>query len=80
MVAAVFDGWGPTIHRQVRGGSPASEIVATAIEVGAGLIALASGSSGLTDRILLGSTAQRIQYSAPCPVLVGRPTSALPIG
>jgi len=78
VVAAVFDGWGPTIHRQVRGGSPASEIVAAAADVGAGLIALASGSSGLTDRIFLGSTAQRIQYSAPCPVLIGRPTAGLP--
>ncbi len=74
VVAAVFDGWGPRIHRRVRSGSPASEIVALALEVDAGLIALASGSSGLTDRILLGSTAQRVQYSAPCPVLVGRPT------
>lgn len=79
VVAAVFDGWGPAIRRQVRSGSPAAEIVAAAGEVGAGLIALASGSSGLTDRILLGSTAQRIQYSAPCPVLVCRPTDALPI-
>lgn len=73
IVAAVFDGWGPTIHKQIRSGSPASEIVRAAEEVDAGLISLASGSRGLTQTILLGSTASRVQHSAPCPVLVCRP-------
>lgn len=74
LVAGLFDGWGPTIHRQVRSGSPASEIIRAAQEVGAGLISLASGSRGLTATILLGTTAARVQHSAPCPVLVCRPT------
>ena len=74
VVAAVFDDWGPRIHRQVRSGSPASEIIRAAQEAGAGLISLASGSRGLTSTILLGSTASRVQHSAPCPVLVCRPT------
>ena len=73
-VAGLFDGWGPTIHRQVRSGSPAAEIIRAAQEVGAGLISLASGSRGLTATILLGTTASRVQHSAPCPVLVCRPT------
>ena len=38
----------------------------------ADLIVVASGSGGLSDTILLGSTAQRVQHSAPCPVLVSR--------
>ncbi|QJY48113.1 universal stress protein [Pseudonocardia broussonetiae] len=73
VVAAVFDGWGPTIHRQVRSGSPASEIVRAAEEAAASLISLAAGGRGLTSTILLGSTASRVQHSAPCPVLVCRP-------
>ncbi|MFQ1002666.1 universal stress protein [Modestobacter sp. SSW1-42] len=76
VVAAVFDGWGPTVHRQVRSGSPAAEIIRAAEEVGAGLISLASGGRGLTATILLGTTAARVQHSAPCPVLVCRPTPA----
>ena len=30
LVAAEFDGWGPTIHKQVRSGSPAQEIIRVA--------------------------------------------------
>ena len=74
LVAGVFDGWGPTIHKQVRSGSPAAEIIRAAEEAGAGLISLASGSRGLTATILLGTTASRVQHSAPCPVLVCRPS------
>ena len=74
LVAAEFDGWGPTIHKQIRTGSPAQEIIRAAEDVDADLISLASGSRGLTRTILLGSTASRVQHSAPCPVLVCRPT------
>jgi len=73
-VAAEFDGWGPTIHKQIRSGSPAQEIVRTAEDLQADLISMAAGSRGLTRTILLGSTASRVQHSAPCPVLVCRPT------
>ena len=75
VVMAEFTDWGPKLHRQLRSGSPAAEIVKAATEATAGLIVLASGSSGLTDTILLGSTAQRVQHSAPCPVLVSRTPS-----
>jgi nucleotide-binding universal stress UspA family protein len=73
-VAAEFDGWGPTIHREIRSGSPAQEIIRAAEDLDADLISLAAGSRGLTRTILLGSTASRVQHSAPCPVLVCRPT------
>ena len=73
-VADIFDGWGPTIHRQLRSGSPANEIVKVAQAVDAGLVVVASGSGGLSETVLLGSTAQRVQHSAPCPVLVVRPS------
>jgi nucleotide-binding universal stress UspA family protein len=73
-VAAEFDGWGPKIQTQVRSGSPAQEIIRAAEDLDADLIAMASGSRGLSGTILLGSTASRVQHSAPCPVLVCRPT------
>ena len=72
-VAAVFDGWGPQVHKQVRSGSPAAEIIKVAEEEDAGLVVVAAGGRGLSDVILVGSTAQRVQHYAPCPVLVVRP-------
>ncbi len=76
IVAAEFDGWGPTVHRQIRSGSPAQEIVRAAEDATADLISMAAGSRGLTSTILLGSTASRVQHSAPCPVLICRPVRA----
>ena len=56
----------------VRGGRPYEEIVRLASEIDADLIVLATrGHSGL-KRLLLGSTAERVVRSAPCPVLVVR--------
>jgi nucleotide-binding universal stress UspA family protein len=71
-VAAVFDGWGPEVHKHIRSGSPAAEIIKAAEEHDAGLIVVAAGGRGLSDVILVGSTAQRVQHYAPCPVLVVR--------
>jgi nucleotide-binding universal stress UspA family protein len=71
-VAAVFDDWGPAITKQIRSGSPAAEIIRAATEDDAGLIVVAAGGRGLSDVILVGSTAQRVQHYAPCPVLVVR--------
>lgn len=72
-IASVFDGWGPKVHRRIRSGSPANEIVKAAGQLGAGLVVVASGGRGLSDVVLVGSTAQRVQHYAPCPVLVVRP-------
>lgn len=72
-VAGVFDGWGPKVHKRVRSGSPANEIIKAAGQLGAGLIVVASGGRGISDTVLVGSTAQRVQHYAPCPVLVVRP-------
>ncbi len=72
-VAAVFDGWGPEVGRQIRSGSPAAEIIKAANEHDAGLVVVAAGGRGISDAILVGSTAQRVQHYAPCPVLVVRP-------
>lgn len=72
-VAAVFDDWGPAVDRQIRSGSPAAEIIKAATEHDAGLVVVAAGGRGITDVILIGSTAARVQHYAPCPVLVVRP-------
>jgi len=74
----VFEGWGPKVHQRLRSGSPANEIVKAARALDAGLVVVASGSRGLNDTVLLGSTAQRVQHSAPCPVLVVRPARRKP--
>jgi len=73
-VAGAFQGWPGRVRSQVRSGSAAAEIVGAAEEAGADLIVLASGSKGLTRTVLIGSTAMRVQHSAPCSVLVWRPT------
>jgi len=75
LVAAEFDGWGPRVRTEVRSGSPAQEIVRAAEDLEADLVSMAAGGRGLSRTILLGSTASRVQHSAPCPVLVTRPTA-----
>ena len=56
----------------VIGGRPYQEIIALAREIDAHLIVLSTrGQSGL-KHLLLGSTAERVVRSAPCPVLVVR--------
>jgi len=56
----------------IRGGQPYQEIVLLAREIDADLIVLSTrGHSGL-KHLLLGSTAERVVRSAPCPVLVAR--------
>lgn len=72
-IAAVFDGWEGKVHKRIRGGSPGSEIIKAAKQYGAGLVVIAAGGRGLSDTVLMGSTAQRVQHYAPCPVLVVRP-------
>ena len=74
-IAAVFDGWGPKVSKRIRSGSAANEIIKAAKQYDAGLVVVAAGGRGLTDGVLLGSTAQRVQHYAPCPVLVVRPAA-----
>ncbi len=72
-IAAVFDGWGPKVNKRIRSGSAANEIIKAATQYDAGLVVVAAGGRGLSDAVLVGSTAQRVQHYAPCPVLVVRP-------
>ena len=72
-IAAEFEGWGPKVNKRVRSGSPAKEIIKAANQYDAGLVVVAAGGPGISDAVLVGSTAQRVQHYAPCPVLVVRP-------
>ena len=72
-IAKVFDGWGPKVNKRIRSGSAANEIIKAAKQYDAGLVVVAAGGRGLSDSVLVGSTAQRVQHYAPCPVLVVRP-------
>ena len=73
VIADALADWGPKVHKRVRSGSPANEIIKAATQLEAGLVVVASGSRGISETVLLGSTAQRVQQYAPCPVLVVRP-------
>ncbi|WP_148573712.1 universal stress protein [Nocardioides caldifontis] len=73
VVADALSGWGPKVHKRIRSGSPANELIKAATQLDAGLIVVASGSRGISETVLMGSTAQRVQQYAPCPVLVVRP-------
>ena len=75
VIAAEFEDWGDTtsVRTRVRSGTPSSEIVRAAKVSHIGLVVLASRSRGLGENVLIGSTAQRVQSSAHCPVLVVRP-------
>ena len=77
-IAAVFEGWGPKVNRRIRSGSAANEIIKLAKQYDAGLVVVASGGRGLSDSVLVGSTAARVQHYAPCPVLVVRPAPRKP--
>jgi len=62
------------VETTVRRGSPADEIVRCAAENGAGLIVMGSRGWGEMHAVLLGSVSERVLHTAPCPVLIVRPT------
>src|SRR3954470_17340496 len=70
MAAAIQDE--TPVQTELRSGSPASEIVATAAELGSDIIVISThGHTGL-KHVLLGSVAEHVIRRAPCPVLVVR--------
>ena len=63
-------GWTP--HTMLREGHAAHEIVETAGEISADLIAVGSRGLGGVKRFLLGSVSQKVMAYAPCSVLIAR--------
>jgi nucleotide-binding universal stress UspA family protein len=54
-------------------GTPAAEVTALARKTNASYIVMATHGHSALARLLLGSTAERIVRSAPCPVVTCRP-------
>ncbi|MDR1958608.1 MAG: universal stress protein [Planctomycetaceae bacterium] len=57
---------------EIRAGNPGVEITNFASEIHAALIVIPSHGSGMLERLLLGSTTDRVVHLAHCPVLVLR--------
>jgi nucleotide-binding universal stress UspA family protein len=73
--AAAFGGLpGVTIGIHLRSGTVAREIVQFATDVSADLVVLGSHKAPHLRSWLVGSTAERMMSSSPCPVLVAAPT------
>ena len=49
-IADVFDGWGPKVHKRVRSGSPANEIIKAAKQYDAGLVVVNVEPDSPADR------------------------------
>lgn len=61
-----------TVRTVVRNGSPSAEIVELASEEHADLVIMGTHGRGGMSRVLLGSVADRVIRTAPCPVLTVR--------
>lgn len=59
----------------VLGRAPAEDVVDVATEEGAGLIVIGLRSRSMVGKLLMGSNAQEILMSAPCPVLCVPPAA-----
>lgn len=74
--AATLGRWGVAVRVMLRDGRPFQEIVAAADAEGADLIAMGTHGRGGLNRLLLGSVADRVIRTAPCPVLTVRGPAA----
>jgi len=78
LLAEEIRGKGLEAQARLRLGNPYEEIVAEAKEMGADLIVIGShGYRGL-ERLLLGSTAERVVQYSPCAVLIVKDASGHP--
>ena len=66
----------PGVHRDLAEGAPAAEIVDYARTHGDDLIVMGTHGRSGVSRMLLGSVAERVVRTAPCPVLTVRAEEA----
>jgi len=71
-VAKRFEGRGVRTHTSVRSGHPAKQIVATAKEVDADGIAMATHSRRGLNKLMFGSVAEAVLHETQLPVLLIR--------
>lgn len=76
LTQAPFARAGIPADTELREGSPGDLIAEVAEQGNYDLIVIGSRGSGMSDSWLLGSVAQRVARSAPCPVLVVRARSS----
>jgi nucleotide-binding universal stress UspA family protein len=70
------DGTGVCVQLIARTGAPARGIVACAAQLPADLIILGTHGAGGFERLVLGSVAEKVLRTAPCPVLTVPPREA----
>jgi nucleotide-binding universal stress UspA family protein len=63
---------GRPVETQIRSGTPAEQIIATAREIDADLIVVGSANRSALGRLFLGSVSARVLSHAPCSVLIAR--------
>lgn len=51
-------------------GDPAAKLAQIATDTGAGLLVVGRRGAGFMERIVLGSVADRLAHSAPCPLMI----------
>jgi nucleotide-binding universal stress UspA family protein len=61
---------GLPVHLRIREGDVATEIVATAAEMGADYLVVGTEGRGSLMQLIVGSTSHSVLTRAPCPVLV----------
>jgi nucleotide-binding universal stress UspA family protein len=76
----IRQGTGVTVSSLVCTGAPAVEIVAAARREGVDLVVLGTHGRGRLDRLLVGSVADRVIRTAPCPVMGVKPEAGVPSG
>ena len=72
-VASELHAQGQQVDTAVRRGTPATEIIAAGVELGADLVVMATHGRGGLERVFLGSVAQAVLATSPVPVLLVRP-------
>jgi len=71
-VAAQLRSEGVTVHTMVAQGQPAQQIISTAKESGADVIAMCTHSRRGINRLMFGSVAEHVLHSSSLPVLLIR--------